>query len=360
MGATVERSAGGRTAAIKCGSITNPEAPYDLVRKMRASSLVLGPVLARFGEVKVSLPGGCAIGARPINLHLKALEKMGAEIRLEHGYVHAKAKKLRGAHIIFDTVTVTGTENIMMAATLADGTTTIENAACEPEVTDLADLLRKMGARISGDGTEKICVEGVKSLGGAQHSIIPDRIETGTFIAAAVITRGDLTLTNANPHHIGSVLSKMEAAGARIVIDGDIITVSMKGRPDPVSMVTSPFPGFPTDMQAQFMAVMCIANGTSIIRETIFENRFMHVLELQRMGASISIEGNSAVVNGLKTLSGAEVMATDLRASASLIIAGLAASGKTAVSRIYHLDRGYEKLEKKLKSLGAGIRRVHG
>jgi UDP-N-acetylglucosamine 1-carboxyvinyltransferase len=358
MGAAVKRSDGGRSVEIQCKRVSNPEAPYNLVRKMRASSLVLGPVLARCGEASVSLPGGCAIGARPINMHLRALEQMGAEIKIEHGNVYAKARRLRGARIVFDGVTVTGTENIMMAAALADGITVLENAACEPEVQDLASLLRSMGAKIAGDGTEVIRIEGVKELGGAAHAIIPDRIEAGTFMIASAVTRGSVTVTGIRSEHLHAVSDKLAQAGAAVRAGGDFARVTMRGRPKGTDLTTSPFPGFPTDMQAQFMALMTLADGPSVVKETIFENRFMHVLELQRMGARIEIDGGTAVVMGVKHLSGAEVMATDLRASASLILAGLAARGATIVNRIYHLDRGYERIEKKLKALGADVRRL--
>ncbi|MBI5529457.1 MAG: UDP-N-acetylglucosamine 1-carboxyvinyltransferase [Deltaproteobacteria bacterium] len=358
MGAKAARSRDGRTVTIDPSGLNRPDAPYDLVRKMRASSLVLGPLVARFGEADVSLPGGCAIGARPINLHLKALEAMGAEMAIEHGYVRARARRLRGARIVFDTVTVTGTENIMMAATLADGRTVIENAAREPEVCDVADLLRSMGARIDGDGTDVITVDGADVLHGTEHAIIPDRIEAGTFMTAAAITRGRVAVTNIVPAHVDAVAAKLLAAGADVKFGSNKAVVSMKRRPRGVDIMTQPFPGFPTDMQAQFMALMCTADGASVVRETIFENRFMHVQELQRMGADIQFDVNTAFVKGVKKLSGAQVMATDLRASASLILAGLAAEGETVVNRIYHLDRGYEHLENKLKALGADVKRV--
>ena len=358
MGAKVSSADHGRELAIDPGGLDKPEAPYDLVRKMRASSLVLGPLVARCGEARISLPGGCAIGARPINLHLKALEAMGAEVTIEHGVVHAKARRLRGARIVFDSVTVTGTENIMMAAVLADGETVLENAAREPEVCDLAELLRAMGARVSGDGTDVIAIRGVKALHGATHAIIPDRIEAGTFMVAAAITRGRVALENIVPAHVEAVRVKLLEAGAAVTTGPRSAVVTMTRRPKGVDIMTQPFPGFPTDMQAQFMALMCIADGAAVVRETIFENRFMHVQELQRMGADIHFDVNTAFVKGVKKLSGAPVMATDLRASASLILAGLAAKGETVVSRIYHLDRGYEKLEKKLKALGADIKRT--
>ena len=348
MGAKVSSADHGRELAIDPGGLDKPEAPYDLVRKMRASSLVLGPLVARCGEARISLPGGCAIGARPINLHLKALEAMGAEVTIEHGVVHAKARRLRGARIVFDSVTVTGTENIMMAAVLADGETVLENAAREPEIVDLANCLIAMGAQIRG----------VKALHGATHAIIPDRIEAGTFMVAAAITRGRVALENIVPAHVEAVRVKLLEAGAAVTTGPRSAVVTMTRRPKGVDIMTQPFPGFPTDMQAQFMALMCIADGAAVVRETIFENRFMHVQELQRMGADIHFDVNTAFVKGVKKLSGAPVMATDLRASASLILAGLAAKGETVVSRIYHLDRGYEKLEKKLKALGADIKRT--
>jgi UDP-N-acetylglucosamine 1-carboxyvinyltransferase len=336
----------------------NAEAPYELVKTMRASILVLGPLVARHGHARVSLPGGCAIGARPINLHLEALEALGARIDLEHGYVTAHCDRLVGGEVNFETVTVTGTENILMAASLAEGVTTIENAAEEPEVAALADVLTRMGARISGAGTRRIVVEGVPSLSPSASPIMPDRIEAGTMMVAAAITGGDLKLLGARADHLGAVISKLEEAGARIEVEPDGLRVAGPGRIESADLSTSPFPGFPTDMQAQFMALMAIAGGESRISETVFENRFMHVNELQRMGADISIQSGTAHVRGVPALSGAPVMATDLRASASLILAGLAARGETRVSRIYHLDRGYERLERKLSGVGASIRRV--
>lgn len=338
--------------------LSNPEAPYDLVRTMRASVLVLGPLVARAGRARVSLPGGCAIGARPINLHLMGLEKMGAEIEIEHGYVIAKAKRLKGSHIYFDTVTVTGTENLMMAAVLAKGETILENAAREPEVVDLANALIRMGARIEGAGSDIIRIDGVEELSPMDYSVMPDRIEAGTFVIAAAITGGSVTIKNCVPSHLDAVLSKVAEAGADIAAGDDVIRVSGSRRIRPVNIKTLPYPGFPTDMQAQFMSLMTLSDGTSIIHETIFENRFTHVAELRRMGADIQTEGRSAVVRGVARLSGAPVMATDLRASASLILAGLAAEGETVVSRIYHLDRGYEHIEQKLSALGADIKRV--
>jgi UDP-N-acetylglucosamine 1-carboxyvinyltransferase len=332
------------------------EAPYDLVRKMRASILLLGPLLAREGKARISLPGGCAIGARPVNLHLNALSVMGAEISLNYGYIDAKANRLKGAEIFFDIPTVTGTENIMMAATLADGKTILRNAAKEPEVVDLANMLRGMGANIEGDGTDTIVIYGVKELGCAEHKIIPDRIETGTFMIAAAMTEGEVEIRNCCPEHLGALIEKLEKAGTRVDIDKDKIFVKGSDTIKSVNIKTMPFPGFPTDLQAQFMAMMCIADGFSIIRETIFENRFIHVGELRRMGADIEVDGPQAMVKGKKRLLAAPVMATDLRASASLVLAGLVAEGgRTEVHRIYHLDRGYEALEKKFASLGARI-----
>jgi len=332
------------------------EAPYDLVRKMRASILLLGPLLAREGKARISLPGGCAIGARPVNLHLNALSVMGAEISLNYGYIDAKANRLKGAEIFFDIPTVTGTENIMMAATLADGKTILRNAAKEPEVVDLANMLRGMGANIEGDGTDTTVIYGVKELGCAEHKIIPDRIETGTFMIAAAMTEGEVEIRNCCPEHLGALIEKLEKAGTRVDIDKDKIFVKGSDTIKTVNIKTMPFPGFPTDLQAQFMAMMCIADGFSIIRETIFENRFIHVGELRRMGADIEVDGPQAMVKGKKRLLAAPVMATDLRASASLVLAGLVAEGgRTEVHRIYHLDRGYEALEKKFASLGARI-----
>ena len=336
-------------------------APYELVKTMRASILVLGPLLARFGEAEVSLPGGCAIGSRPVNLHVKGLQAMGAEIDLEGGYIRARAKRLKGARIFMDLVSVTGTENIMMAATLADGVTVIENAAREPEVVDLANCLISMGAKINGAGTDEITIEGAARLHGATHEIIPDRIETGTYLVAGAMTGGDVRLRNVRPELLTAVLEKLAEAGARIETGPTSIRLDMQGRrPKAVNVRTSPYPAFPTDMQAQFIAMNAIADGTATITETIFENRFMHVYELQRMGADIDMEGNTAIVRGVKNLVGAPVMATDLRASASLALAGLVAEGETIVDRIYHIDRGYECIEEKLAQLGARIRRVPG
>lgn len=339
-------------------SIKSFEAPYELVRTMRASILVLGPLLSRYGRAKVSLPGGCAIGARPINLHLMGLERMGADIKLEAGYVVAKAKRLRGALIYLDMPTVTGTENIMMAGTLAKGTTVIENAAKEPEVVDLANALISMGAKIDGAGESVIKIEGVDELRPFDYSVIPDRIEAGTFMVASGITGGDILIKGVRLDHLDALVVKLKEAGVIIKELKEGIRVIGPQRPVATNIKTMPYPGFPTDMQAQFMALMCIANGTSIIKETIFENRFMHVAELRRMGADISIEGGTATVKGIKMLKGAPLMATDLRASASLVIAGLVAKGITEINRIYHLDRGYERMEEKLKKLGADIQRV--
>ncbi|MBI2382769.1 MAG: UDP-N-acetylglucosamine 1-carboxyvinyltransferase [Gammaproteobacteria bacterium] len=334
-------------------------APYELVKTMRASILVLGPLVARHGQAHVSLPGGCAIGARPVNLHLLGLEAMGAEIKVEGGVIEAKATKLRGARIVFDTVTVTGTENLMMAACLAEGETLLENAAREPEVVDLARCLIAMGAKIEGAGTTTIRVQGVSKLKAAGHRVIADRIETGTFLVAGAVTRGRVRVSQTDPSLLDAVLVKLQQAGAKISTGVDFIELDMQGRrPNAVNIHTMPHPGFPTDMQAQFMALDCVARGTGVITETIFENRFMHALELQRLGADIRIEGHTAVVTGKEQLEGAPVMATDLRASASLVIAGLIAQGETRVDRIYHIDRGYECIEEKLRQLGARIRRV--
>jgi len=341
--------------------VTRFAAPYELVKTMRASILVLGPLLARFGEAEVSLPGGCAIGARPVNLHIDGLRAMGAEIRVENGYIHARAKRLRGARYVMDLVTVTGTENLMMAAALADGETVLENAACEPEVVDLAEFLNRMGARIRGAGTGTIRIQGVEGLSGTDYSVLPDRIETGTFLVAAAITGGRARVRDTRADLLDAVLMKLREAGAEIAIGEDWIDLDMGGRrPRAVDIHTAPHPAFPTDMQAQFCALNSIADGTAMVRETVFENRFMHALELQRMGADIRIEGNLAVVQGVERLTAAPVMATDLRASASLVLAGLAAEGETLIDRIYHIDRGYDNIEEKLSGLGASIRRVHG
>lgn len=358
LGMTVERPSDTETVRLNAKSLTTLTAPYELVKTMRASIVTLGPMLARFGEARVSLPGGCAIGARPVDQHIKGLQTLGAEVVIDHGYVVAKAKRLKGAHIVTDMVTVTGTENLLMAATLAEGTTVIENAAREPEVVDLANCLIAMGAKIRGAGTPVIEVEGVSELHGATHSVLPDRIETGSFLVAALMTRGDVTVTHAAPHTLDIVLEKLREAGATVQTGDDWIRVSIDKRPKAVSVRTVPHPGFPTDMQAQFMALDTIAEGTGRITETIFENRFMHVPELQRLGANITVDGHTAVVTGVEALSGANVMATDLRASASLVIAGLVATGETIVDRIYHLDRGYDHMEVKLAALGAQIERI--
>jgi len=356
LGAAIDLE--GSSARISPKDLKNREAPYDLVRTMRASVLVLGPLLGRYGYARVSFPGGCAIGARPINLHLSGLESMGARISLEGGYIEAQAKRLKGAEIYLDTPSVTGTENLMMAAVLADGKTCIANAAMEPEIVDLATLLIAMGARIRGAGTERIEIDGVSRVSGTTHCIIPDRIEAATYAAAAAMTGGDIHLRGACKDHVHAVIQKMTGAGVVFLADAEGLRVTAPGRLRSVDIKTAPYPGFPTDVQAQFMAMMCVADGTSVIRETVFENRFMHVAELKRLGADIQIEGPSAVVRGLASLQGAPVMATDLRASASLVLAGLSASDTTVVSRIYHLDRGYTAIEEKLSRLGARIRRV--
>ena len=336
-------------------------APYDLVKTMRASILVLGPLLAHFGEAKVSLPGGCAIGSRPVNLHIKGLEDMGADIRIEDGYIKAKADRLHGARLFMDVVSVTGTENLMMAATLADGMTVIENAAREPEVVDLANCLNSMGAKVSGAGTDEVLIEGVESLHGADHTVIPDRIETGTYLVAAAITGGDITVRDTRPHLLDAVLEKLRQAGAEIEVGEDWVRLRTNGRRmRAVNIRTAPYPAFPTDMQAQFMVLNSVAEGTGTITETIFENRFMHVQELQRMGAQIDLQGNTAIVTGTDKLQGAPVMATDLRASASLALAGVVAGSETVIDRIYHIDRGYDGIEEKLSRLGASIKRVSG
>jgi UDP-N-acetylglucosamine 1-carboxyvinyltransferase (EC 2.5.1.7) len=345
--------------AVNATDINTCVAPYELVKTMRASILVLGPLLARRGEAQVSLPGGCAIGARPVDLHIKGLQAMGAEILLEGGFIKARAGRLRGTRIVFDTVTVTGTENLLMAAVLADGETVLENAAREPEIVDLARCLSAMGARIQGAGTSTVMVQGVERLHGAEHRIIPDRIETGTFVVAAAMTRGHVRVTDTDPHLLDAVLVKLQQAGARVATGSDWIEVDMAGRrPQAVNLHTMAHPGFPTDMQAQFMALGAVAEGVGTIRETIFENRFMHAQELLRLGANILIEGNTAVVTGVERLTGAPVMATDLRASAALVLAGVAAQGETTIDRVYHIDRGYAKIEQKLGCLGARIRRV--
>jgi UDP-N-acetylglucosamine 1-carboxyvinyltransferase len=345
--------------SLRAERLSDPLAPYDLVKTMRASILVLGPLLARCGEARVSLPGGCAIGTRPVDLHVKGLEALGAEISVEQGYISAKARRLRAARILMDLVTVTGTENLMMAACLAEGTTTLENAAREPEVVDLAQCLSAMGARIEGAGTEVITIEGVARLHGAHHRIMADRIEAGTFLAAAAATGGSVTLHGTDGGILDAVLEKLREAGAELQTGSGTISLAMRGKPKSVNVRTAPYPAFPTDMQAQLMALDAIAEGTAVITETIFENRFMHALEMQRLGADIEISGNTAIVRGVAKLQGATVMATDLRASASLVIAGLVAEGETRVDRVYHLDRGYECIEEKLAQLGARIKRVH-
>ena len=357
MGVEVGAQSDGRLE-LRAKGIREPVAGYEMVKTMRASVLVLGPLLARCGRARVSLPGGCAIGARPVDQHVKGLQAMGAEITVEHGYMNAEAKRLRGARVTMDMVTVTGTENLMMAATLAEGTTVLENAAREPEVVDLANCLKAMGAKIEGAGTDIVRIEGVSSLSGARHRVMPDRIETGTYLAAVAAAGGKVRLTGAAPDTVGATVEKLVEAGARIALGADSIEIEMAGRARAVSLTTAPYPGFATDMQAQFMALDCIAAGTGTITETIFENRFMHALELQRLGADIAIQGNTAVVRGVERLQGASVMATDLRASASLVVAGLVAQGETLIDRIYHLDRGYEGLEQKLSALGARISRV--
>jgi len=340
-------------------TVNNMHAPYELVKTMRASILVLGPLLSRFGQADVSLPGGCAIGSRPVNIHLNGLTQMGADIQVEGGYIKAKARRLRGARLNLDMVTVTGTENLMMAASLAQGTTIIENAAREPEVIDLANCLISMGARIEGAGTDRIEIEGVETLSGCHYDILPDRIESGTYLVAAAMTGGKVRLKHTRPQILDAVLAKLEDAGASITCDENSISLDMHGRqPASVDLHTSPFPGFPTDMQAQFTAMNCIASGTGTITETVFENRFMHIHELQRMGANLKLEGNTVISRGVDRLNSAPVMATDLRASASLVLAGLVAEGETVVDRIYHIDRGYETIEEKLSALGAHIKRV--
>ena len=344
--------------SIDASSVNKFYAPYEMVKTMRASILVLGPLLAKFGEAKVSLPGGCAIGSRPVNLHIEGLKAMGANIKVVDGYIVAKAKKLKGAKISFSTATVTGTENIMMAAALASGKTVIKNAAKEPEIIDLANCLRLMGAKIEGDGSSIIIINGVNKLKGCNYDVLPDRIETATFLVAAAITRGKLTLTHTRPDTIKIVIDKLRKAGARISIKNDIIILEAKSQLDAVNITTNPYPDFPTDMQAQFIALNAISKGKSRVVESVFENRFMHVQELIRMGADIDINGNTAIINGVKGLTGAPVMATDLRASASLILAGLVAKGETIVDRIYHIDRGYECIEEKLTKIGASIKRL--
>ena len=359
MGATVERRDDQPdVVTLNAGTVTTPEAPYDLVKTMRASILALGPLLARFGEATVSLPGGCAIGSRPVDQHIKGLQAMGAAITVEHGYIIAKTRRLKGARITTDMVTVTGTENFLMAATLADGETVLENAAQEPEITDLAEMLIAMGAQIEGHGSSKIRIRGVASLHGARHRIVPDRIEAGTFLCAVAAAGGSVVLRLARADHLDAVIDKLREAGVRIESGEDWIKVSHHQRPRAVSFRTSEYPAFPTDMQAQFMALNCIAEGSSKVTETIFENRFMHVNELVRLGAKIEVDGRLARVQGVARLSGARVMATDLRASAGLVIAALVAEGETVIDRIYHLDRGYDRMESKLRGIGADIERV--
>ena len=356
MGLGVEQD--GERIALNGSAITSLEAPYELVKTMRASILVLGPLLARFGEAKVSLPGGCAIGSRPVDQHIKGLQAMGAEITIDAGYIHARAKKLKGTRVVTDMITVTGTENLLMAATLADGETVLENAAREPEVGDLAHLLVKMGARIDGIGTDRLVIQGVDALHGAEHAVIADRIETATFLCAVAAAGGDVTLTGVRTDILDVALDKLREAGVVLTSGENWLRVQMAARPKAVSFRTTEYPGFPTDMQAQFMAVNCIADGASRVTETIFENRFMHVQEMNRLGAAISIDGHTASVAGVDHLVGAPVMATDLRASASLVIAALAARGQTLIDRIYHLDRGYDRMEVKLSAVGADIQRV--
>ncbi|ULA66309.1 MAG: hypothetical protein LZF62_50298 [Nitrospira sp.] len=350
----------GEHTVVQAQAIASTEAPYDLVRTMRASVLVLGPLVARLGEAKVSLPGGCAIGSRPVNFHLAGLEKMGATVEIEHGYIKATARRLRGSRIYFDTPSVTGTENLMMAAVLAEGTTVLENAAKEPEITDLAAFLVKRGARIVGAGTDMITIKGVTELHGADHEVIPDRIEAGTYLVAGAITGGEVVVDRCRPEHMEPLLMKLRESGADLHEEKERVCLKVPGRLKGTNVRTSPHPGFPTDMQAQFVALMTVAEGTSVVTETIFESRFMHVEELRRMGADIRVEGNRVVITGKERLTGAPVMASDLRASAGLIVAGLAAEGTTEVSRVYHLDRGYERLEEKFRALGASIERRKG
>lgn len=360
MGAEVELGYGRaqHRTTISCRNLVNAEASYDLVKTMRASTLVLGPLVARLGHARVSLPGGCAIGARPIDLHLKGLEALGAFITQEHGYIEARTDRLKGAHIAFDKITVTGTEDILMAATLAEGETVLENCACEPEVVDLVELLIKMGAHIQGAGTRTIRVRGVAKLNGARHRIISDRIEAGTFIVAAALTGGDLTVANCEPEQVDALLSKLRDCGVQVQTNADSVRVTNNGPLQSADVATEEYPGFPTDMQAQYMALATQADGTSTITENIFENRFMHALELVRMGANIKVEGHRAIVHGKTPLSGAAVLASDLRASASLVLAALVADGETIIDRVYHIDRGYERIEEKLRSAGAQIRRI--
>lgn len=359
MGVQSEAMTDGRVT-LNASKVDNLVAPYEMVKTMRASILVLGPLVARFGEAKVSLPGGCAIGARPVDQHIKGLQAMGAEINIEHGFIEARAKRLKGARIITDMITVTGTENLLMAAVLADGETIIENAAREPEVSDLANLLVAMGAKIEGIGTDRLVIQGVEKLHGARHAVVPDRIEAGTFLCAVAAAGGDVTLRHVSPSLLDAVTAKLREAGVSIEEGEDWMRVRMSKRPEAVNIRTSEYPAFPTDMQAQFMALNAIASGTSQVVETIFENRFMHVQELNRLGASITVDGNTALVSGVAQLSGAKVMATDLRASASLVIAAMCADGETLIDRIYHLDRGYDRMESKLTAVGANVRRIKG
>lgn len=355
----VETTREGETVHFAAASAAITDAPYEIVSKMRASVLVLGPLLARYGRARVSLPGGCAIGTRPVDLHIMGMERLGATVTLEDGYVLAEAPAgLKGADIVFPVVSVGATENVLMAAALADGVTTMTNVAREPEIVDLADCLNAMGAKITGQGTDTITVHGVASLSSSRHSVIPDRIETGTFALAAAITQGQVTLTQSRPDHLASLFSAMAASGVQVEINDNDVTITADHRPRPVDIITDPYPGFPTDLQAQFMALMCMASGTSQISETIFENRFMHVPELTRMGANIQVNGGNAVIRGVDSLTAAPVMATDLRASVSLVLAGLVAKGETVLQRVYHLDRGYDRLEEKLQNCGAKISRV--
>jgi UDP-N-acetylglucosamine 1-carboxyvinyltransferase len=360
MGAQVELGYGRahHRTIIQCDKIQSPEASYELVKTMRASTLVLGPLVARFGRARVSMPGGCAIGARPIDLHIKGLEQLGATMTVEHGYVEARAERLRGGEVVFDKITVTGTEDLLMAATLADGETVMQNCAREPEVVDLAHLLTKMGAKIEGAGSSTIRVKGVSKLRGTKHRIVPDRIEAGTYIVAGAITGGDLHVTQCDPSHLDALLQKLRETGVKIGLTGEGVRVESDGNLKAADLVTEEYPGFPTDMQAQYMALATQAEGTSIITENIFENRFMHALEMGRMGANIKIEGRRAIVRGKTPLSGAAVLASDLRASASLVLAALVADGETIIDRVYHIDRGYENIEEKLKGVGAQMRRI--
>ena len=359
LGASVEHDIDSGHVRVDARTVNSHIAPYELVKTMRASVLVLGPLLARYGAAEVSLPGGCAIGSRPVDQHIKGMQALGADISVDHGFIKAKAARLRGGRVVFDMVSVGATENVLMAATLADGVSVLENAAMEPEIVDLADCLIAMGAKIEGAGSNRITVNGVERLHGGKHNVVADRIETGTFLVAAAMTGGRIVCRAARPDTLDAVIDKLTEAGAEISVDADSITLDMHGkRPKAVNLSTAPQPGFPTDMQAQFMALNCVADGVSVISETIFENRFMHVQELHRLGADIRIEGHTAIVRGLPKLSGAPVMATDLRASASLILAGLVADGDTIIDRIYHLDRGYERIEAKLSGLGAKIKRI--